>query len=94
MGTLYVFQTGQTTWEAEQRLPSVAGAPLTMVRDGSGLLGLQWGAACDHDPTITRYVVYRGTLASLAGDLKINEVVDTPHMLVSMHMPKSVLGID
>ena len=33
-------------------------------------------------------------LCSLAGDLKINEVVDVPHMLVSMHMPKSVLGID
>lgn len=32
-------------------------------------------------------------LASLAGDLKISEVVDVPHMLVSMHMPKSVLGI-
>lgn len=33
-------------------------------------------------------------LCSLAGDLKINEVVDVPHMLVSMHMPKDVLGID
>lgn len=29
-------------------------------------------------------------LASLAGDLKISEVVDVPHMLVSMHMPKSI----
>ena len=29
-------------------------------------------------------------LASLAGDLKINEVVDMPHMLVSMHMPKAI----
>lgn len=29
-------------------------------------------------------------LASLAGDLKINEVVDVPHMLVSMHMPKAI----
>jgi acetamidase/formamidase len=29
-------------------------------------------------------------LASLAGDLKINEVVDRPHMLVSMHMPKAI----
>jgi acetamidase/formamidase len=33
-------------------------------------------------------------LCSLAGDLKISEVVDAPHMLVSMHMPKSVLGVD
>lgn len=31
-------------------------------------------------------------LASLAGELKINEVVDVPHVLVSMHMPKNVLG--
>lgn len=31
-------------------------------------------------------------LCSIAGDLKISEVVDVPHMLVSMHMPKSVLG--
>jgi acetamidase/formamidase len=29
-------------------------------------------------------------LASLAGDLKINEVVDVPHVLVSMHMPKNI----
>ncbi len=33
-------------------------------------------------------------LCSIAGDLKISEVVDVPHMLVSMHMPKAVLGID
>ncbi|PAU93677.1 acetamidase [Aliifodinibius salipaludis] len=32
-------------------------------------------------------------LASLAGDLKIAEVVDVPHMLVSMHMSKEVLGV-
>ncbi|RMH23511.1 MAG: acetamidase [Gemmatimonadetes bacterium] len=32
-------------------------------------------------------------LASLAGDLKISEVVDVPHVLVSMHMPKEVLGV-
>lgn len=32
-------------------------------------------------------------LASLAGDLKIAEVVDVPHMLVSMHISKAVLGI-
>ena len=32
-------------------------------------------------------------LASLAGDLKISEVVDVPHVLVSMHMPKTVLGL-
>lgn len=31
-------------------------------------------------------------LCSLAGDLKIAEVVDVPHMLVAMHMPKAVLG--
>ncbi len=29
-------------------------------------------------------------LCSLAGDLKISEVVDVPHMLVSMHMPKAI----
>jgi acetamidase/formamidase len=32
-------------------------------------------------------------LCSLAGDLKISEVVDVPHVLVSMHMPKAVLGV-
>ena len=32
-------------------------------------------------------------LTSLAGDLKIAEVVDVPHMLVSMHMSKEVLGV-
>jgi acetamidase/formamidase len=31
-------------------------------------------------------------LASLAGDLKISEVVDVPHVLVSMHIPKSIFG--
>jgi len=31
-------------------------------------------------------------LCSLAGDLRIAEVVDVPHVLVSMHMPKGVLG--
>ncbi len=31
-------------------------------------------------------------LCSLAGDLKISELVDVPHVLVSMHMPKRVLG--
>lgn len=29
-------------------------------------------------------------LSSLAGDLKIAEVVDVPHMLVSMHIPKNI----
>lgn len=29
-------------------------------------------------------------LASLAGDLKIAETVDVPHMLVTMHMPKRI----
>ena len=32
-------------------------------------------------------------LCSLAGDLKIAEVVDVPNMLVAMHMSKDVLGI-
>ncbi len=32
-------------------------------------------------------------LCSLAGELKIAEVVDLPHMLVTMHMSKQVLGI-
>jgi len=32
-------------------------------------------------------------LCSLAGDLKIAEVVDVPHMLVTMHMAKEVLGM-
>ena len=32
-------------------------------------------------------------LCSLAGDLKIAEVVDVPHMLVTMHISKDVLGI-
>lgn len=31
-------------------------------------------------------------LASLAADLKISETVDMPHYLVSMHIPKAVLG--
>jgi acetamidase/formamidase len=29
-------------------------------------------------------------LCSLAGDLQIAEAVDTPNMLVAMHMPKSI----
>jgi acetamidase/formamidase len=33
-------------------------------------------------------------LCSLAGDLKIAEVVDVPHMLVTMHMSKEVLGVE
>lgn len=31
-------------------------------------------------------------LSSLAADLKISETVDVPHMLVSMHIPKSIFG--
>lgn len=31
-------------------------------------------------------------LASLAGDLKIAEVVDVPHMLVTMHLPKRLFA--
>lgn len=37
---------------------------------------------------LTREEAY--VLCSLAGDLKISETVDVPHMLVSMHMPKSL----
>jgi len=33
-------------------------------------------------------------LCSLAGDLKIAEVVDLPNMLVAMHISKEVLGMD
>lgn len=33
-------------------------------------------------------------LASLAGHLKIAEVVDVPHMLVTMRIDKMVLGIE
>jgi acetamidase/formamidase len=33
-------------------------------------------------------------LCSLAGDLKIAEVVDMPHMLVTMHLSKEVLGVE
>lgn len=40
---------------------------------------------------LDRYDAY--VLASVAADFKISEVVDVPHMLVSMHMPKSVLGM-
>lgn len=39
---------------------------------------------------LTREEAY--VLCSLAGDLKISETVDVPHMLVSMHMPKSIFG--
>ena len=31
-------------------------------------------------------------LASLAADFKISEVVDVPHVLVSMHVPKGIFG--
>ena len=31
-------------------------------------------------------------LCSLAGDLKIAEVVDVPNMLVTMHFPKSIIN--
>ena len=40
---------------------------------------------------LTRQDAYM--LASLAGDLKIAEVVDMPHYLVTMHISKEVLGI-
>ena len=31
-------------------------------------------------------------LCSIAGDMKISETVDVPHMLVSMHMPKGIFA--
>ena len=40
---------------------------------------------------LTRVDAY--ALASLVGDLKISETVDVPNLLVSMLVPKSVLGI-
>lgn len=40
---------------------------------------------------LTRNEAY--ALCSLAGDLKIAEVVDVPNVLVTMHMSKEVLGI-
>lgn len=40
---------------------------------------------------IPRHEAYM--LCSLAGDLRIAEVVDVPHMLVAMHIPKDVLGM-
>ncbi|MEM1044318.1 MAG: acetamidase/formamidase family protein [Bacteroidota bacterium] len=39
---------------------------------------------------LDRYDAY--ALVSLAGDLKIAEVVDVPHVLVAMHLPKAVFG--
>ena len=33
---------------------------------------------------------YAYALASLTGDLKINEVVDVPHVLVGRHRPKAI----
>lgn len=39
---------------------------------------------------LDRYDAY--ALTSLAGDLKIAEVVDVPHVLVTMHLPKSVFS--
>ncbi len=41
---------------------------------------------------LTRHEAYM--LCSLAGDLKIAETVDVPHMLVAMPMPKSVFKTD
>ncbi len=41
---------------------------------------------------LTREEAY--VLCSLAGDLKISETVDVPNMLVSMHMPKAIFGVD
>lgn len=39
---------------------------------------------------MTRTEAY--VLCSLAGDLKISEVVDIPHVLVSMHLPKQIFA--
>lgn len=44
-----------------------------------------------NEHNLTREDAYM--LCSLAGDLKIAEVVDVPHMLVTMHMSKEVLGL-
>jgi acetamidase/formamidase len=38
--------------------------------------------------SLTRNEAY--VLCSLAGDLKIAEVVDVPHVLVAMHIPKGI----
>ena len=57
-------------------------------------LGLGWSGPEDYlvaDHGMDRADAY--VLASLAGDLKISELVDMPHYLVSMHMPKEVLGV-
>lgn len=43
------------------------------------------------DHGLTRNEAY--VLCSLAGDLKIAEVVDVPHVLVTMHISKKVLGM-
>lgn len=40
------------------------------------------------DKGLSRELAYM--LCSLAGDLKIAETVDVPHMLVAMHMPKKI----
>ena len=36
--------------------------------------------------------VFGNMLCSLIGDLKIAEVVDLPHVLVTMHIPKNVFA--
>ena len=45
----------------------------------------------EHEHGLDRTEAY--VLCSLAGDLKIAEVVDVPHVLVCMHISKEVLGI-
>ena len=45
----------------------------------------------EEEHNLTRNEAY--ALCSLAGDLKIAEVVDVPNMLVAMHISKAVLGI-
>ena len=53
---------------------------------GEGYRGKVKGMVLDWSGTTADAYV----LASLAGDLKIAEVVDLPNVLVSMHMPKSI----
>ena len=70
----------------------------SLTKIATALVALDWAKAAGVDidegtrglETIVADSDDADALASLAGDLKINEVVDTPHMLVSMHMPKAI----
>lgn len=46
----------------------------------------------ENEPGMQREYAYM--LCSLTGDFRIAEVVDVPHMVVAMHMPKDILGMD